>query len=201
MPMTTASNQVELGDYLYFFTSPVPDTASCLIFGHAGWVPRLGEEFELPAGVSLHFKSWHGDPNNTNPTRTILAGAPQHTQKDIVLAAAPTKAARMLTDARDKRDFRGGERCYDYVIVKGLGRHWEAANPAAASYTQIKQKMDVAQGTNYCDHFVSIRNRRFHGAQRYVMLSAVIDQVRAHDATITRFIMAGCRGVEPHWTP
>jgi hypothetical protein len=201
MPMTTAGNQTSLGEYLYFFQSPVPNTDQCLILGHAGWVPRLADEFTLPEDVSLHFRSWHGFANTSSPKLEILRGGPQTSPLDRQLGEARLKAARMMVDEKERRDFVGGSRCYDYVVIKGLGKHWSKRNPNDASYTAIAQTMATAGGAGACMHFVSVRNRRFYHAKKYVLLSEVIDQVRDHDDTITRFVMAGCRGVEAEWQP
>ncbi len=194
------ANQEQIGDYLYFFRSPVKNCSHCLIFGHAGWVPRLGDKFTIPSGLTLNFRSRHGMPNISNPTREILYPRASFNGYDQVGQQAP-KAALMPIDEHDKRTYRGGESCYNYVIVKGLGKHWDKKNPNDSSYTWVAKKVGQSADTGTPVHFVSIRNRCFLKAKKFQLLGDVINLVKAHEPQITEFMMAGCRGVHPDWTP
>jgi len=201
MPMARAGNQEAIGDYLYFFRSPVAGTRQCLIFGHAGWVPRLGDKFTLPAGITLNFRSWHGSPNTSNPTREVLTGGPRF-DRDAQRMATQGKAARMLLDNHEKKDFVGGESVCNYIIVKGLGKHWDKKNPNDSSYMSISGTMNTRAAANgNCPHFVSVRSRSFWGSEKYQLLGGVINAVVAHEPAVNQFIMAGCRGVHPDWNP
>jgi hypothetical protein len=194
------ADQEQIGDYLYFFRSPDKDCSHCLIFGHAGWVPRLGDKFTIPSGLTLNFRSWHTSPNRSSPTREILDPRASSDWYDKAVQKAP-KAARMLIDEHDKRTFRGGESCYNYVIVKGLGKHWNKKNPNDSSYTTVAKLVGLSARIGTPVHFVSIRNRCFLKAKKFQLLGDVINLVRAHEPQITEFMMAGCRGVHPDWTP
>jgi hypothetical protein len=201
--MPTPATREQIGEYLYFFRSPVTPCNNVLIVGHAGWVPSLGNTFVVPAGVRLHFRVWDGNPNTSNPTREIVNPYPtiDSTLKEI--AKASNKAALMLLDAHEKRNYRPGDMCYNYVIVKGVGRHWNARNPGETSYTVIARELGIAAHAGKPSHFVSVRNRRFRGASHYVLLGDVITAVQAHltGQNDLQFVMAGCRGMHPEWRP
>jgi hypothetical protein len=98
---------------------------------------------------------------------------------------------------KDRTKFVAGEMCKNYVVMKGVGYHWDQANPDNSSYTAIARQVAAA---NWQPHFVSVRNRLWPRSA-YIMLEDIITQVSQHCARITTFYMAGCRGIEPHWTP
>ncbi|MCB1955309.1 MAG: hypothetical protein KDG55_06510 [Rhodocyclaceae bacterium] len=195
------ANQETIGENLYFFRSPVANCAHCLIFGHAGWVPRLADQFQVPMGVTLNFRSWHGSPNVSNPTHEILDPRARYDRDEALLNRSSPKVASMLLDQHEKKTFVGGESCCKYVIVKGVGKHWDKQNPGQSSYSELSRLVGLAAGTGKPVHFVSVRNRRYRGAARYQTLGDVIDQVIQHEPLINQFVMAGCRGVHPDWNP
>lgn len=196
----TNANQEKIGDYLYFFRSPVAGCSHCLLFGHAGWVPRLGDKFVIPAGVTLNFRSWHGSPNTSNPTREILDNRPRYDRYERRMIDKP-KAAAMLIANHEKKTFRVGESCCNYIIVKGVGKHWDKKNPDDSSYTRLAELVGMTADTGAPVHFVSVRNRRFSNAKKFQLLGDVINLVKKHEPQITTFVMAGCRGVHPDWNP
>ncbi|MEJ1337475.1 MAG: hypothetical protein RPU52_12625 [Candidatus Sedimenticola sp. (ex Thyasira tokunagai)] len=193
-------NQEKIGDYLYFFRSPVPGCSHALIGGHSGWVPRLGDRFTIPAGVTLNFRSWHGCPNKTHPTREILNNRPYNCHEENQMNASP-KATSMLIDEHEKKTFTAGESCCNYVIVKGVGKHWSKKNSNDSSYAEISRHVYSAANIGKPVHFVSVRNRDFWNANKFQLLSDVINLVKAHDPQITTFVMAGCRELFPDWNP
>jgi hypothetical protein len=201
--MPTPATREQIGEYLYFFRSPVPRSRNVLIFGHAGWVPSLGTTFVVPAHVQLHFRVWDGIANRSNPSYEISNPRPTFDRSLKEIAKASSKAARMLLDDHEKRNYRPGDTCYNYVIVKGVGRHWSARNPGEASYTEIARQLGVAAEAGNPSHFVSVRNRRFPGARHYVLLGAVITAVQEYlgGQDDLQFVMAGCRGMHPEWRP
>lgn len=194
------ANQEAIGDYLYFFRSPAAACEHCLIFGHAGWVPRLGDKFTVPAGVSLDFKAWHGFPNTSNPTREILNNSYQTSGHDSAFHRAPAKAQSLLAGKDEQRRFAPGEECFNYIVIKGVGKHWDKKNPKDSSYSELARLVGTAAGTSPV-HLVSVRNRQFHGAKKYLLLSDVIDAVLQHEPKIKTIMMAGCRGIHPDWNP
>jgi hypothetical protein len=107
-------------------------------------------------------------------------------------------------DIGEKLIYRGGEECYDYVVMKGIGRHWDKERPRDTSYTKIATSMGIAgnlaaHNGNTLPHFASIRNRL--SGPKFVLLSYVIEKVHQHDNQITFFIMAGCRTISPPTRP
>jgi hypothetical protein len=203
--ISTPAGREQIGEYLHFFRSPKA-TDNVLIFGHAGWVPSLGTTFDVPAGVKLHFRKFHGQANLSNPLQQIQEPYPNTKGFGESLArigTASNKTAQMLVDAITKRDYVAGDTCFNYVVIKGLGKHWDAQNPNDTSYTVIARELGDAAYLGQASHFVSIRNRRFHGARHYMLLEDVILAVQAHlqGQNNLQFVMAGCRGVHPDWVP
>jgi hypothetical protein len=195
--MKKASNQKELGDSLYIFESKGGSSTECLILGHAGWVESLGSVFTLPAGVSLLFRSHHTEPNVTSPLAELHRDDHFQTATSRALTKQ-SKAATMLLDDQDKRDFAPGSVCKNYVVVKGLGYHWDKAKADRWSYEQIENYMSAAM---WKPHVVSVRNRKAIGKQKFLLLADIIALVRKQYPGVTKFIFGGCRGVHPDWKP
>lgn len=195
--MDKASNQKELGDSLYVFESKGGTTNECLIFGHAGWVESLGTVFTLPSQVSLSFRTHHTEPNVSNPVAELARGSSGRnwTVRSLI---KQSKAARLLLDEQDQAEFAPGSVCKDYILVKGLGYHWDKKKPDAWTYRKLEEYMT---NSIWKPHVVSIRNRKAFGTKKYVLLSETIKQVRARYPGVTKFIFAGCRGVHPDWKP
>jgi len=195
--MDRATNQKELGDSLYIFESKGGAANECLIFGHAGWVESLGSVFTLPTQVSLSFRTHHTEPNVSNPVAELARGSASKngTARSFVKQA---KAARLLLDEHDQAEFSPGSVCKDYILVKGLGYHWDKKNPKDWTYKKLEGFMT---NSIWKPHVVSIRNRKAYGTKKYVLLSETIKLVRASYPHVTKFVFAGCRGVHPDWKP
>lgn len=103
---------------------------------------------------------------------------------------------------RIKENYTGPQNVLDQVLAKNLGKHWnvKADRDGTQYYQSIKDRMDhlhdPGQGPNWVPHFVSIRNRRTPGVQEAVLLSKVIELVRAAHPSIDNFYTYGCRGTE-----
>ncbi|OZG71757.1 hypothetical protein BTA51_19145 [Hahella sp. CCB-MM4] len=194
MSMSKASNQKALGDYLYLFESKAGNSSECLILGHAGWVESLGDYFRVPSGVELNFRVMHSLPNTTNPVAELGKGATRYDRNEQ-LFTKQAKAARMMLDDFDKRQFSGGSLCKNYVVVKGLGYHWDKKNADNWSYKQMEKFMT---SSIWKPHIASVRNRN---SKKYLLLSEIIDLVRQDKPNVNKFIFAGCRGVHPDWKP
>lgn len=195
--MEKASNQKELGDSLYLFESKGGTSNECLILGHAGWVPSLGSVFTLPSNVSLKFRSNHTEPNLTNPLQELLRGDGYAgpTARSLV---KQQKAAHLLLDEFDKTEFAGGQVCKDYVVVKGLGYHWDKDHAERWSYEMLEGYMANA---TWKPHVVSVRNRKALFTKKFLLLSEIIKLVRKKHPNVTKFVFGGCRGVHPDWRP
>jgi len=194
------ANQELIGDYLYFFRSPV-QTSHCLIFGHSGWVEKIGHTFTVPQGVTLDIRVWHGLPNTSNPTREILQNKPQGNAAMTELRKATPKAGSLLMEKKERKTFRAGESCFNYIVVKGVGKHWDKKKPDESSYSEIAKLVGQASSAGSPVHFISVRNRRFKDAKRFMLLGDVITAVKAHEPRITTIVMGGCRGIHPTWNP
>lgn len=197
MAMEKASNQVELGECLYLFETKGGSSNECLILGHAGWVESLGSIFTLPAGVSLLFRSHHTEPNTTSPIVELHRDDHFHTATSRSFMKQ-SKAAHLLLDDQDKREFAGGSICKNYVVVKGLGYHWDKKKASSWTYQKLEQYMDAAM---WKPHVVAVRNRKASGTQKFLLLSDIITLVRKKHPNVTKFIFGGCRGVHPDWRP
>lgn len=279
--------KVAVGDTLYFFKSPHALMQDCIFFAHAGYIPddpKYGGTFTVPAGVTLHFYTLHGQSNLSSPkdvfnrpddaqisfvaprvqTKQVVFFNEKKQEKDVrydrVVDKAtgnfvikneyigmPRKALQLLTDAKEfslpaaaekkkqggaqaaaaaggqpkpdrwvraagleRKVFKPGETCYNYLMMKALGEHWKDKNPKTDkpwSYEDIEeiQKQNSQANGKWAPHFVSIRNRKAFWNSNWMLLSDAIQQILAamktQNRTITDFWFAGCRGIHPGWKP
>ena len=175
MPMAAAGNQIALGEKLYFFTSPVPGTTKCLIWGHGGLLHGDGM-YALAAGSTIHYYVPHGQALVSNPTRGI---------------AGPT-----LGQAGPGYTVAGPANIENYTLRKGVGSGWQGD---AFSYHDVEQQMNSNSdyvthvGGDWCPHVVSVR-RRFKMLGKTLSLGEIIDEVQRHDPAIVEFYYGACRG-------
>ncbi|MES2259097.1 MAG: hypothetical protein V4724_11285 [Pseudomonadota bacterium] len=170
-----ASNQITLGNYVYFFKSPVADMTDCMITAHGGQV--VGTDFDLPGGMSLNFLAAYGQSatHKDGPIRSPLG-----------------------TDRNSGIDSRyaGPRSTCDQLLTKALGTHWKVvANRDGEQYykfVEATMKSHKARG-NWTPHFVSIRNRTYPFSNDAIWLSKVIELVHNHDKKIVNFYSAACR--------
>lgn len=195
--MKKADNQRTLGDgdCLYLFESNHDGlTRDCLILGHAGWVPRIGEYFNLPQrNITLRFRVPHELSNPTNPRSEIGRGP---TSVDRSSLKRNSSGGWLLPDPINAYEFRGGQQCRNYVVKKYLGRHFSKKDSENRQYTYRKlaeQMVDHPWGP----HIVSVSN----SGRRYMLLSEIIALVLDKYPGVTTFVFAGCRGEHPNWHP
>lgn len=174
MPMTTAGNQIALGEKLYFFTSPINNTTSCLIWGHGGLLHGDGS-YQLPANTTIHYYVPHGQVRISNPTLGIRGS--QLGQNPVGHITGPVAIE-------------------NYRLRKGVGSGFSSQH---FSYHDVEQAMvdnqQYAQvvGGGWCPHVVSVR-RRFYFKGKTVQLGDVINLVQQHDPNIVDFYYGACRG-------
>ena len=177
MPMTHATNQVALGEKLYFFRSAKPNENKCLIFAHGGHLWRDAPDFVLPNNLNLSFmQKDDGRAIVTNPWKSMfLNGKPADNTLQTIA---------------------GGNRVKEYSLGKGVGSHWERDT---ISYEEIGQQMagrpDVYP--NWCPHIVVVR-RRFRCLGRLIPLSQAVAEINAYSQQqnlgIDQIYVAACRG-------
>ncbi len=172
-----ASNQVALGDYVYFFESPAAGMRDCAIMAHAGTVRE--RFFYVPNGVSVKFNSNPGQRSQLNlgPMRSI------------------TSHQTSPMPGRDNL-YISGNRCSDQVLGKIMGAHWDdRVTRVEGRYYELMSQAISMNSTlgSWAPHLVLIRNRKFPLANEYIWLSKVIQLVRAHNANVSNFYSFGCR--------
>ena len=175
MPMVAAGNQTPLGEKLYFFTSPMQSTTTCLIWAHGGLFHGDGQ-FVIPNGVNVQFYVDHGTTRKTAPSLAIQA--PTFGQN--------VKASCTLT---------GPAQMPNYRLRKALGQGFDT-DPVC--YNQVEQMMAqnqvyaVQSQNDWCPHVVSVR-RRLGIQGKTITVGEVITEVIKHDHSINTFIYGGCR--------
>ncbi len=166
-------NKEPIGDYLYLFRAPVQNCTKVLIFGHSGWLSNVPAYFRVPQSTEVFFRTIDGLPNITNPLHEIQLGPERQNMFKPELK-------RLLADDPDLW-YKPGEMCKDYVVKKGLGRHWQKSTRADVfSYNEVSRWLETGSTRNVMMHFVSVRNRRFYKARKYLRLSEIISETRAH---------------------
>lgn len=214
MPTALAENQETIGGQLYFFKSPRDDCDQCLILGHAGWAPHFKKKatFTVPDGITLEFRTYDSENNrssiNTELERMdggyvpkLASSLPSTDESNQIDPRKFSKASTLLVDldGKDRTKFVGGEECKNYVVMKGVGYHWDQLNPNDTSYTTIASEIKASTTK---PHFVSVRNRGWPRSA-YIMLEDILKEVLARYPSIKEFYMAGCRGIiaNPNWKP
>ncbi|WP_338847376.1 putative adhesin [Massilia sp. W12] len=175
-----ASNQTELGSNVYFFESPAPNTADCIIMAHGATV--AGNAFIVPANVTILFEADAGQAvvNHQGSIRSRL-GLPQ----------APAIPHR--------NRYQGGARCPDQILGKALGQHWDDPGQRDGNdyYRFVQQAMTTGHGLgNWAPHFISIRNRKGLFSKEFVWLSEVVRLLRTHKPAVTNIYSYGCRNYD-----
>lgn len=113
----------------------------------------------------------------------------------------------------ERKHFRGGDRCYNYLMMKALGEHF-AKKPGGAywGYEDIEERQADADQRRrsgdpqaWAPHYVSVRNRRWAWMSNYVLLADAVRRVRegarAQGIQLDNFYLGGCRGIHPGWRP
>ena len=186
MSMDVPAGTVLIGDNAYLFPSPAGrGVTDCFIIAHGGTPQSKDYRFNVPAGCTVNF--FTGGGNAMKMDHGPIQGFK-------VISALNQGAAPAIE--RGNR-FAGGALCRDYILMKSVGSHYEAA-PDENTYVGINQALNELAGAHaglhWLPHYISIRNRTSWFCDTNIWLSKLIQQVRSVEPRIVNFYCAHCRG-------